>query len=89
MDVRKRAFDLIKKFDVKYYYKLTKGQFPVSMHNSVIKECVLNAIDEIIKVFYFINPNSEDLVLLGELKYWQEVKEIVTAEFDQLYQAVP
>jgi hypothetical protein len=86
MDVRKKAVDLIKKFDVKYYYKLTKGQLPVSMHNSVIKECILNSIDEIItelsKVHYRTDVNDI-------LEDWQKVKVIIEQDFDQLYQAVP
>ena len=86
MDVRKKAIDLIKKFDVKYYYKLTKGQLPVSMHNSVIKECILNSIDEIItelsKVHYRTDVNDI-------LEDWQKVKVIIEEDFDQLYQAVP
>ena len=86
MDVRKKAVDLINKFDVKYYYKLTKGQLPVSMHNSVIKECILNSIDEIItelsKVHYRIDVNDI-------LEDWQKVKVIIEQDFDQLYQAVP
>jgi hypothetical protein len=86
MDVKKRAVDLIKKFDVKYYYKLTKGQLPVSMHNSVIKECILNSIDEIItelsKVHYRTDVNDI-------LEDWQKVKVIIETDFDTLYQAVP
>ena len=86
MDVRKKAVDLIKKFDVKYYYKLTKGQLPVSMHNSVIKECILNSIDEIItelsKVHYRTDVNDI-------LEDWQKVKVIIEYDFYQLYQAVP
>ena len=85
MDVRKKAVDLIKKFDVKYYYKLTKGQLPVSMHNSVIKECILNSIDEIItelsKVHYRTDVNDI-------LEDWQKVKVIIEYDFYQLYQAV-
>ena len=38
------------------------------------KQCALIAVDEVIKVFYFINPNCEDLILLGELKFWKQVK---------------
>lgn len=87
MNTRNKAIDLIKKFDVKYYYKFTKGQFPVSMHNSVIKECVINAIDEILNLL--INTYDWDIETNGNIHYWQEVKEIVSAEFDQLYQAVP
>jgi hypothetical protein len=86
MDVRKKAIDLIKKFDVKYYYKLTKGHLPVSMHNSVIKECILNSIDEIItelsKVHYRTDVNDI-------LEDWQKVKVIIEQDFDHLYQAVP
>lgn len=86
MDARSKAIDLIKKFDVKYYYKLTKGQLPVSMHNSVIKECILNSIDEIItelsKVHYRTDVNDI-------LEDWQKVKVIIEQDFDQLYQAVP
>lgn len=42
---------------------------------NIAKKHSLILVDEIIKVFYFINPNSEDLILLEELKYYQEVKE--------------
>jgi hypothetical protein len=87
MNPKNKAIDLIKKFDVKYYYKLTKGQLPVSMHNSVIKECVLHAIDEILNLL--INTYNWDIETNGNIHYWQKVKEIVSAEFDQLYQAVP
>jgi len=42
---------------------------------NIAKKHSLILVDEIIKVFYFINPNREDLILLEELKYWLEVKE--------------
>jgi hypothetical protein len=77
MTPRKKAIDLIKKFDVKYYYKFTKGQFPVSMHNSVIKQCVLNAIDVVLTTDLYYQDRD----------YWIEVKDIVTTDFDTLYQA--
>ena len=38
------------------------------------KSLSLIMVEEIIKVFYFINPNSEDFILLEELKYWNEIK---------------
>ena len=86
MDARKEAIDLIKNFDVKYHYKLTKGQLPVSMHNSVIKECILNSIDKIItelsKVHYRTDVNDI-------LEDWQKVKVFIEEDFDHLYQAVP
>jgi len=83
MNPRKKAIELIKKFDVKYQYKFTKGQFPVSMHNSVIKECILNCIDEILSI------NNERMYQLTGVKetFYKEVKEIIIAEFDELYQA--
>jgi hypothetical protein len=80
MNPKNKAIDLIKKFDVKYYYKFTKGQFPVSMHNSVIKECVLNCIEELIYETSFEVPNIRQ-------RYWIEVKDIVTTDFDTLCQA--
>jgi hypothetical protein len=40
----------------------------------IAKKHSLILVDEIIKVFYFINPNSEDLILLEELNYWKEVR---------------
>jgi len=86
MDVRKKAVDLIKKFDVKYYYKLTKGQLPVSMHNSVIKECILNSINEIITELSKVHYRTD---VTDILENWQEVKVIIEQDFDQLYQAVP
>jgi len=89
MNPRNKAINLIKKFDVKYYYKFTKGQFPVSMHNSVIKECVINAIDEILQIVPSVYVTNDEEIHSGHYQYWQEVKEIVSAEFDQLYQAVP
>jgi hypothetical protein len=77
MTPKDKAIDLIKKFDVKYYYKVTKGQFPVSMHNSVIKQCVLNAIDVVLTTDLYSQDRD----------YWIEVKDIVTTDFDTLYQA--
>lgn len=38
------------------------------------KNCALITVEEVIKVFYFINPNCDDLILLEELKYWKDVK---------------
>lgn len=38
------------------------------------KHLSLIVVDEIIKVFNFINLNGDDLILLEELKYWKEVK---------------
>lgn len=83
MNQKQKAIELIKKFDVKYYHKFTKGKFPLSMHNSVIKECILNCIDEILSI------NNERMYQLTGVKevFYKEVKEIIIAEFDELYQA--
>lgn len=82
MKPKEKAIDLIKKFDVKYYYKLTKGQLPVSMHNSVIKECILNSIDEIITELSKVHCRTD---VNDILKDWQKVKVIIEEDFDVLY----
>lgn len=44
------------------------------------KNCALITVDEIIKVFYYINPNCDDLILLEELNRWKKIKQ----EIEQL-----
>jgi len=39
------------------------------------EKCALISVNEVIKVFHFINPNSDDLILMEELNYWKDVKE--------------
>ena len=63
MTPKEKAKELIDKFDVKYQYELITGSFPVSMHDSVIKQCALNCINEILESCYLENEN-----------YWKEVK---------------
>lgn len=82
MTVKEKALYLIEKFDIKYYYKFTNGQLPVSMHNQVIKDCVLECVEELIKETSFEVPNIRQ-------RYWIEVKFLIMTEFDQLYRAVP
>jgi hypothetical protein len=60
MTPKEKAIELVTKFDVKYYYKFTKGQFPVSMHNSVIKECALIAANEMLNDIPFINNTDQE-----------------------------
>lgn len=40
----------------------------------IAEKCALISVNEVIKVFYFINPNSEDLILNEELNYWKDVR---------------
>ena len=44
----------------------------------VAKNCALIGVNEIIAVFYFINPNSEDLILCEELNNWKKIREEIT-----------
>lgn len=44
------------------------------------KNCALITVDEVIKVFYYINPNCDDLILLEELNRWKKIKQ----EIEQL-----
>ena len=69
MTPKEKARELIKKFDVKYQYNFITGSIPVSMHDSVIKQCALNCVDEILdsKVFLTAIP-------LQSVNYWQKIK---------------
>ena len=66
MTPKEKANELINSFDVKYYYKFTGGKFPVSMHDSVIKQCALIAVS-----FARENQLNTD----GYNKYLDEVKQ--------------
>ena len=68
MTPKEKAIELINKFDVKYQYELITGSFPVSMHDSVIKQCALIAVDEI------INACKYNLVESYNTDWWNEVK---------------
>ena len=87
-EAKEKAKELIEKFDVKYYYHFTGGKFPVSMHDSVIKQCVLICVDEMIDYHNSLfNKGFKDIhialsspiktyndVLNPALIYLQEVK---------------
>ena len=60
---KEKAKELIDKFDVKYQYNFITGSIPVSMHDSVIKQCALICVDEILTA-----------IPLKSFYYWQEVK---------------
>ena len=69
MTPKEKARELIKKFDVKYQYNFITGSIPVSMHDSVIKQCALNCVDEILDPKAFLTA-----IPLQSFYYWQEVK---------------
>ena len=74
---KQKARELISRFDVKYQYNFITGSIPVSMHDSVIKQCALICVDEILKsspcVIKAITPNGKK-GWVGNSGYWQEVK---------------
>jgi len=71
----KKALELLKKMDVIHYIKLggknsdSKG-LPVSMHKNQIKQCALNAIDEIIDALLHHAWQNRT-----EIEFYQEVKQ--------------
>lgn len=76
MEAKEKAYEIFNKCCDYADYRDDDGCFTEreTMYKNA-KNLSLITIEEIIKVFYFINPNGEDLILLGELKYWNEVKQ--------------
>ena len=84
MTPKEKAQQLMQKMDVIHYLKLggrnkdSKG-LPVSMYNDQIKQCALNAVDEIINSFNLntgtdIVGNAVIKFAIREGDYWEQVK---------------
>lgn len=75
MEPKERAKKFMEIFDVIHYMKLSKASLPVSMHNSQVKGCAIEAVNQIqlegSKGAEFKDPNYQDERFI----YWQNVKE--------------
>lgn len=71
MEAKEKALEL---FD-KTYHNIVYHSNGHKKSKIIAKICTIIAINEIIKVFYFINPNCDDLILLEELNRWKKIKQ--------------
>lgn len=70
MTPKEKAKELLEKMNVIHHLK--GNGLPVSMHKSQIKQCALISVDEILLSFTAL---SYGVVYLGQIDYWQEVKQ--------------
>jgi len=76
MPPKEKAEELLSKMNVIHYTNLggrninSKG-LPVSMHDDQIKQCAINAVDEILSMGIFSSSGDWEMAK----PYWLEVKE--------------